>query len=530
MHASNADRIEQDYREIAERVKIVGRKESHNNVFELVARWLGNEDNGNWLLVLDNADEDTVVSIPQVLASKVTPSLGTIQLKRSISAYLPQSANGALLVTTQSRNVANKLVEPRDIIPVGPMAQSEAVALLTTKLDLTSSDGELEELVSVLEYMPLAVVQAASFIQQKGRRYGVWQYIEEFWRSDKRKTSLLNHEAGHLRRDREAKNSIITTWQISFDYIKEHWPSSANLLSLMSFFDRQGIPKSVLTIQTLEEGHGNGAENKDSENEQFSQHDNATEESSSDSDDDRFEEDIGRLQNYSFVSDGKDEQTFEMHGLVQLATRKWLKMQGECESWKGQFFRKLNMVLPTGKYEHWSRCEMLFPHTKSAERQRPAEDESLLQWAQILRKAGWYAWAKGDYYDAERMCNKSVRALRANLNGEDVDTSFSLSLLALVYRYQGRFAEAEKMFKHVIETRRRVLGKDHPHTLTSVINLASTYRQQGKCPEAEKIIQKVMETRKRVLGEEHASILSSLANLASTYRYERRWMEAENIF
>jgi hypothetical protein len=52
-----------------------------------------------------------------------------------------------------------------------------------------------------------------------------------------------------LRRDREAKNSIITTWQISFDYIREIRPSAANLLSLMSFFDRQAIPEALLRSQ-----------------------------------------------------------------------------------------------------------------------------------------------------------------------------------------------------------------------------------------------------------------------------------------
>ena len=75
------------------------------------------------------------------------------------------------------------------------------------------------------------------------------QYIKAFQRNEKQKTSLLNYEAGHLRRDPEAKTSIIITWQISFDDIREKWPASADLLSLMSYFDRQGIPKEVLKAQ-----------------------------------------------------------------------------------------------------------------------------------------------------------------------------------------------------------------------------------------------------------------------------------------
>jgi len=41
-------------------------------------------------------------------------------------------------------------------------------------------------------------------------------------------------------------NSIIITWQISFDHIRHVRPSAADLLSLMSFFDRQGISEALL--------------------------------------------------------------------------------------------------------------------------------------------------------------------------------------------------------------------------------------------------------------------------------------------
>lgn len=94
------------------------------------------------------------------------------------------------------------------------------------------------------------IKDAAAYIQQKGMRYGVGQYIEAFQKNEKRKTILINSEAGHLRRDLEAKNSIIIiTWQILFDDFQEKWPLSADLLSLMSYFDRQGIPQDVLIAQ-----------------------------------------------------------------------------------------------------------------------------------------------------------------------------------------------------------------------------------------------------------------------------------------
>ena len=186
--------------------------------------------------------------------------------------------------------MATKLVKPRDVIAIEPIAKTDAVTLLQKKLGAVDGNSDLEELASILEYMPLALIQAAAYIQQKGARYRVQHYIEEFQRSDRRKTSLLDHEASHLRRDPEAKNSIIITWQISFTYVRDHWPSSADLLALMSFFDRQGIPEKVLTIRTIEVGHDKESGNEE-DNGQDIQKDSASEESRSDYFN-RFEEDI----------------------------------------------------------------------------------------------------------------------------------------------------------------------------------------------------------------------------------------------
>jgi hypothetical protein len=108
--------------------------------------------------------------------------------------------------------VATKLVELRDIILVEPMINTDAIELLQKKLDRVREEHDLKELASILEYMPLAMVQAAAYIRQKGARYSVRRYIEAFQRNEKQQTSLLNHEAGQLRRDPDAKNSIIITW------------------------------------------------------------------------------------------------------------------------------------------------------------------------------------------------------------------------------------------------------------------------------------------------------------------------------
>lgn len=499
-------------------MKIPGRNDPQANVFELVKKWLRNEKKGKWLLVLDNLDNDAVLDLPPGAASPANLP-NTSDQPRSLLDYLPQTQNGAVLITTRTKSVAHKLVEPRDTIPIDPMTEADAIELLAKKLDSSPDDTDLRKLAAVLEYMPLAIVQAAAYIQKRAPRCSVRRYIDDFSNSDQAKTSLLNHEAGHLRRDREARNSIIITWQISFDYIREQSPSSADLLSLMSFFDRQGIPEYVLRAQSQTQGEN--VEAQPGENNP-----------SIISDTGAFEMDLDRLREYSFVLVEADGHTFAMHRLVQLATRTWVVQHEQDTKHRALFLRKLNASLPTGEHKNWTRCEALFPHVKAAEGQQPDHskaDKSVRDWAIILRKAGWYAWARGDYKEAERMCDGSVKALEAVAANDNVTLSYSRGMLATVYRDQGRWREAEELEVQSIEIRKRVLGPEHPATLTSMNNLASTYRERGRWTEAEELLVQVIEIKKRVQGPEHPDMLTSMSNLAATYREQGRWTEAEEL-
>jgi hypothetical protein len=132
--------------------------------------------------------------------------------------------------------------------------------------------------------------------------------------------------------------------------------------------------------------------------------------------DDGFEEDILMLRNYSFIVLTTDQTTFDMHGLVQLAARKWLEVHGQLEMWKEQYIDNLCTAFPTGKYENWAQCQALFPHVKLALSQRPRSKEFLIQWALLLHNAAWYAWQKGSLSDAEALSVNSMKVLESMLD------------------------------------------------------------------------------------------------------------------
>ncbi|KAN0085309.1 hypothetical protein V8E54_001776 [Elaphomyces granulatus] len=509
VHASSAARFQEGYRKIAQRVKIAGWDNPAANILQLVNNWLCDEANGRWFMVIDNADDASVLLHP-VDESKVGDNSNKAALSETLSEYLPQSQNGSILVTSRSRDLAFRITgDTRDIIPVDPMDERVAVDLLRKKLQGDFDENDAKRLLHALDYMPLAISQAAAFISQRSPHTTLSKYLQDLQKSDTDGARLLNKHVTDTRRDGKASNSIIATWQISFENICKERPSASQLLSLMCLFDRQGIPKSLL--------NGRYRESNDSEDD------------SEDHFEDDFEDDIYTLCSYSLIGTNADATEFEMHRLVQFSTKSWLELRGEIEKWKEKFIATMYEEFPLGEYENWAKCQKLFPHVEKALEYRPANQDYLERWASILFDAGWFADDKGNYGIAEKMNKQAADAYMRALGPEHPSTLNSISNLAVTYRKQGRWKEAEELEVRVMETRKTVQGQEHPDMLTSMANLASTYMEQGWWKEAEELQVKELEICQRVLGQEHPNTLVSMNNLAWAYSNQGRWKEAEEL-
>jgi tetratricopeptide (TPR) repeat protein len=507
-HASNTVRLEQSFRNIADQVKVRGHKDPQADVFKLVHDWLRNKKNGQWLLVLDNADDANVLSPSpsngqswsedNITNSGTSGGSSSSALQQHLSTYLPPSAHGSVLVTSRTRRAAMQIVDDSDILPVEPMHDSTARALLYKKLGdkVDKSDG-IAELASVLEYMPLALVQAAAFIRERAPRSTVQQYLTEYRESDNRKTSLLNRAAGHLRRDKAASNSVLLTWQISFEHIRSSRRSAADLLSLMSFFDRQGIQEALLR-------------NPDST-----------------TDNDNFEDDVLTLRDYSFITVTKEANTFEMHNLVQLATRTWLGTQGQLHKWQARFISNLCVEMPTGQHENWQKWQVLFPHAKAALAQRPQDKDSLRKWALVLYQASCYALEQGKAGDAEHMSTLSMKVRQEAFGEESAETLSSMEVIGQAKILRGEYEEAGAILGQTLALRETVLGREHPCTLASMSSLALALDRQGKYDEAEAMNRQTLALRETMLGLEHPDTLMSMRNLAQVLMRQGKYEEAE---
>ena len=166
--------------------KIAGREDPKANIFKLVHDWLRGCE-GKWLLILDNVDNIDLLSETGDAGQGGQGTGVDGESQQPMTAYLPQSQNGSILVTSRSQAVALKLVKEKETIAVSPMKESHALTLFEKKLGAIGEDNHIADLAAVLDFMPLAIVQAAACISQRAPRCSVQQYLEEFRISDHKK-------------------------------------------------------------------------------------------------------------------------------------------------------------------------------------------------------------------------------------------------------------------------------------------------------------------------------------------------------
>ncbi|KAF2678941.1 hypothetical protein K458DRAFT_315718 [Lentithecium fluviatile CBS 122367] len=128
VHAGNAARFEQAYRDIATKLDLPGRAEPKADIPQLVYNWLCDEANGQWLMTVDNADEDHVFFSHNTESG---PHIGESPYRATpLARFLPRSINGAVLFTSRNLVATINLVRKKDnVIRVKPMAEDDALAI-----------------------------------------------------------------------------------------------------------------------------------------------------------------------------------------------------------------------------------------------------------------------------------------------------------------------------------------------------------------------------------------------------------------
>ncbi|KJZ69219.1 hypothetical protein HIM_11398 [Hirsutella minnesotensis 3608] len=498
VHASIAERFRQSFNTIAQECRIPGHDDPKADVLPLVKRWLEKKSCGRWLMVIDNADDMELFFNPS------GPTTSSFASDGNLARHLPQCNHGAILVTTRNKKAAVRFAKGRNPIEVDRMEDNESKNLLRATLEGVSfTPAELSELSFRLEHHPLALVQAAAYIQANS--ISMEAYLGLLDEGDHNVVNLLCEEFETIGRDSEAAQAVAQTWMLSFRQIKEQDALAGNLLSLMSIFDRQGIPTLFLSHYSAQERNGGPKSIVE------------------------MTKSIGLLKAFGLISEEKNG-SLDMHRLVQLVTRKWLVNDSRMAEFGREALLTVSQMYPFGRFENRTKCSAYLPHASAVLKfELGGLGDDMKAKASLHFCVAGYLDFEGKWDEAEKHWVDAVDIRKRVLGEEHPDTLSSMAWLASTYSSQGRWKEAEEVQLRAMETSKRLLGEEHPNTLSSMARLASTYSSQGRWKEAEELQLRAMETSKRVLGQEHPDTLSSMAWLASTYRNQGRWKEAEEL-
>ncbi|KAF2257731.1 kinesin light chain 3 [Lojkania enalia] len=482
--ASSQDDLDRSYDSIAQKLNIPGWDNEKADAKQLVKLCLEQERTENCLLIFDNIED---VNLGASGLSAARPA--------GLTAYLPQSKQCSVVFTTTEHSLAEQMA-PQALLELQELLPEPAMEMLKNYLKenhfSSSEEQQARLLLRELSYLPLAIVQAAAYINFTG--IPLQEYQSKLSTYNKHDVIQGSGLLGDRLQGRTAKNPVATTLFISLDEIGRNHKVAAGYLLLAACVAYNDIPLELFEEKNLEE-RGKM---------------------------------VQVLSKYALVTRRPEDSALDVHRLVHHALREWLQQQNQLSQQTKHTLTQLHRVFPDHSHQNRSKWRRLLPHTKYALSNRSAKVEGDGMSA-LLWKYAMALDSDGRYNDAEEQFVQVMETFKRVLGKEHPSTLTSMVSLASTYKNQGRWKEAEKLGVQVVETRKRVLGEEHPDTLTSMANLASTYKKQGRWKEAEELEMQVEETRKGVLRTEHPDILTSIANLASTYKNQGRWKKAEEL-
>ena len=177
--------------------------------------------NSGWLLIVDNVNDESALD----------------GLRRK---YLKGGMEGHVLVTSRNPTASTQW----NGVEIADMEQTEAIALLSniTGHDCRQEGRVLTNLLADLGHLPLAIDQASSYIaatETSLKEYYEWFQVEK---------ARLLRQLPSTQYNYDSRETVMTTWEISFKHVEQVNIPASNLLLMMAIFSPDDIPIDMLEL------------------------------------------------------------------------------------------------------------------------------------------------------------------------------------------------------------------------------------------------------------------------------------------
>ena len=406
-----------------------------------------------WLVVFDNAPD-----------------------RASVAPFVPPAGPGRVLITTQ-----NQIWPPGQALDV-PVLDVEVAAEFLVSRTGDPDRVAAEELAGLLGGLPLALEQAAAYLQATGTTLARYLLLFRVRQAD---LLARGEVAGHL--------DVAATLGLSLSRLAGEAPAAAGLVRLLAFLAPEPVPLTVLLA-------GDGAAGRLSPAV-------AAAVGSLLGDAVAAGDAIAALRRYSLVTPAGDGLVL-VHRLVQAITRAQLPAE-EADGWGQAAAALVEAAVPAAPRlpAAWPVCAVLLPHARAV---LDLTSDGIGRIAEYLGWSGSYPAAR-DLFQLIADAHTGSDAY----GPEHPGTLAARSQLAIWTGMAGDAAGARDQFAALLPTYERVQGAEHPGTLTTCASLATFTGQAGDAAGARDQFAALLPVRERVQGAEHPDTLSARHNLAS---------------
>ncbi|MBK8261120.1 MAG: toll/interleukin-1 receptor domain-containing protein [Nannocystis sp.] len=215
-----AHRLDNDLAELARALGIVATDDDIDRAAKAAGAYLRNHS--RWLLVIDNADD------PEQLRP-LLPTLGPghVLITSRVAAWY--DAATPIEINVLPADVARQLLLDRSRRP---------------------DDGHAADVARTLGYLPLALVQAAAYLENSRDTFADYLPILRSDGLDLFDDPLSDaHDPLHRDPVDAHRRTVARTWRPSIEAVRsapDHGPAAAALLDFLAFFDPDGFPLALL--------------------------------------------------------------------------------------------------------------------------------------------------------------------------------------------------------------------------------------------------------------------------------------------
>ncbi|HDN26715.1 MAG TPA: tetratricopeptide repeat protein [Thioploca sp.] len=471
-----------------------------------VTRWL--ETHSDWLLIVDNADDATIIAPFLEVDFEVCH----------------------ILLTTHAT-----MTEPfAPLVEINEMPIAEGAQFLQHRAfdkslemsdDVMTEQKVAEEITQQLGGLPLALEQAGAYIRET--QCGLAGYLERYYTYAVKPLEKLGARA--TEHDHQAV--VMTTWALSFEKIAHENPAAADLLRLCAFLHPDQISDEIFTrgVEDLAEMLAATADPIELNIALSIILQNLGEVLAPVvAEPIELERALRVIFKYSLLHHDSNTKMLKIHRVAQAVLTHGM---GNIEQriWAERAVRAVNSAFPASVLDNESNCERLLPCAQTCAALIDKWDLVFEDAAQLLDKMGCY-WHVTDEYAKAKPLYEEALALRVDIFGQEQLEEAQRVKNVVLSDHEDAYATIQLLYQRALAIREKFLGKEHPEVAQRLNSLTVLYSNQGDYDKALPFCERALAIRENVLGKEHPEVAQSLNNLAILYDNQGDYVEAQPLY